>query len=528
MSYSIQIAEDGQKTILGTHIMVNSGLFMQAYGMEGHYYDIVLNPYYHDEKPALKIFFKVNDKLISAEDAINTYELGGNIFLFDSNDIVPLCIIYDNGIIRTDESMSPYDMFGNIISILSFTDNGSNYSTRKIIISDEEEYYELLNCVKEIFSDYINSQSLLFEPFKQRVVSTSNYLEMMENFVNIYGLKSLFQNTKNIAKVEADWSLFNGLDCSYFHQILLSSEYDRYQNYLRFYPGDAFLERLSEFPKYFKERVYTYPTSFINTTDECNMYSQEIKQNLDTFLDLLNVDANDRATFFWLTYIGLYQASVKIFAEEFTSKFGCCFDDINSLSVEEIIYTSLNCKDFDQDYDYNITLLTYYLMKTQRTKDNYNIFNAERELRPIINIISQKIQMNRNKKIMLEKLMGDNNTVERISLDDIDLMTGEEFELFVSDYFKKQGYRTEITKASGDQGIDVIAEKGSIRIGIQVKCYSGNVGNAAVQEAVAGKAFYKLDKVMVITNSHFTSSAVELAQVNNVILWDRTILKEKL
>lgn len=117
---------------------------------------------------------------------------------------------------------------------------------------------------------------------------------------------------------------------------------------------------------------------------------------------------------------------------------------------------------------------------------------------------------------------------DHITIDDIDLMSGLEFEQYISDYFHQKGYHTEITKGSGDQGIDVIAEKGSTRIGIQVKCYSGNVGNAAVQEAVAGKAFYKLDKVMVITNSYFTSSAVELAQANNVILWDRSILKEKL
>jgi HJR/Mrr/RecB family endonuclease len=33
---------------------------------------------------------------------------------------------------------------------------------------------------------------------------------------------------------------------------------------------------------------------------------------------------------------------------------------------------------------------------------------------------------------------------------------------------------------------------------------------------------------MVITNSTFRKSAVELAAVNNVILWDRQVLIEKL
>lgn len=33
---------------------------------------------------------------------------------------------------------------------------------------------------------------------------------------------------------------------------------------------------------------------------------------------------------------------------------------------------------------------------------------------------------------------------------------------------------------------------------------------------------------MVITNSSFTKSAIELAKVNDVILWDRNILTDKL
>ncbi|MCL2772029.1 MAG: restriction endonuclease [Oscillospiraceae bacterium] len=107
-------------------------------------------------------------------------------------------------------------------------------------------------------------------------------------------------------------------------------------------------------------------------------------------------------------------------------------------------------------------------------------------------------------------------------------MNGRDFERFIANLFEKMGYKTKLTKASGDQGIDVIAESSDERIGIQAKCYSSKVGNSAIQEVVAGKAFYKLDKVMVITNNRFTSSAIDLARANNVILWDRNNLKDKL
>jgi HJR/Mrr/RecB family endonuclease len=117
---------------------------------------------------------------------------------------------------------------------------------------------------------------------------------------------------------------------------------------------------------------------------------------------------------------------------------------------------------------------------------------------------------------------------QNYTIDDIDLMTGAEFEDLVAKIFTKLGFHVTITKTSGDQGIDVLAEKGVQRIGIQAKCYGSSVGNSAIQEAVAGKAFYNLNRVMVITNNVFTPSAVALAQANNVVLWDRTILADKL
>ena len=114
------------------------------------------------------------------------------------------------------------------------------------------------------------------------------------------------------------------------------------------------------------------------------------------------------------------------------------------------------------------------------------------------------------------------------TIDDIDLMNGTEFEELIAKLFKKMGYDVEVTKASGDQGIDVLATKNGFKYGIQAKCYSSQVGNSAIQEAVAGKAFYSLSKVIVVTNNFFTKSAIKLAEANNVILWDRNILTNKL
>jgi HJR/Mrr/RecB family endonuclease len=104
-------------------------------------------------------------------------------------------------------------------------------------------------------------------------------------------------------------------------------------------------------------------------------------------------------------------------------------------------------------------------------------------------------------------------------------MCGHDFESFMKDVYSILGYKVEETKKSGDQGIDLIIKKHFKRIGVQLKRYSRPVGNSAVQEAVAGKKFYKLDKVCVLTNTSFTKSAIELAKANKVELIDREDLK---
>lgn len=116
----------------------------------------------------------------------------------------------------------------------------------------------------------------------------------------------------------------------------------------------------------------------------------------------------------------------------------------------------------------------------------------------------------------------------KVTIQEVDAMNPASFEKLVEVLFSKMGYEAQTTKLSGDQGVDVIAEKKGKRAVIQAKCYSYPVSNTAVQEVVAGKGYYNADEAYVITNNIFTRSAKELANANNVVLWDRTELIEKL
>lgn len=126
------------------------------------------------------------------------------------------------------------------------------------------------------------------------------------------------------------------------------------------------------------------------------------------------------------------------------------------------------------------------------------------------------------------KIIRKNKTHERYltsGMQDVDHMTGEEFEYFLCTYFKELGYKAKTTPMVNDYGADVIASKDGEKIVIQAKRYKENVGIKAVQEVIGAREYYKADKAIVITSSYFTPNAKNLAQSGNVELWDRTKLK---
>ncbi|MCA9950159.1 MAG: restriction endonuclease [Anaerolineales bacterium] len=108
----------------------------------------------------------------------------------------------------------------------------------------------------------------------------------------------------------------------------------------------------------------------------------------------------------------------------------------------------------------------------------------------------------------------------------IDSMDGYQFESFLVQLFTYLGYDVEETKKAGDQGADLFVSKFGTKTVIQAKNYKDNVGNAAIQQALSAKAFYDCNEAMVVTNSYFTHSAIELANKTSVKLVDRSELEK--
>ena len=124
-----------------------------------------------------------------------------------------------------------------------------------------------------------------------------------------------------------------------------------------------------------------------------------------------------------------------------------------------------------------------------------------------------------------EQRLGTPPQEQRIGIGDFTELNGYEFEDYLKRMFELLGYTAVQTPTTGDQGADLILSKEDEKIVVQAKKYEGKVSNNAVQEIAAAKNHYDADKAMVVTNSSFTKSAMELALSNDVELWDGTKLR---
>ena len=119
--------------------------------------------------------------------------------------------------------------------------------------------------------------------------------------------------------------------------------------------------------------------------------------------------------------------------------------------------------------------------------------------------------------------------LEGASINSIDKMSGEEFEDYLALLYKKNGFEVRMTPKTCDFGADLLLKdpKTGLKICIQAKRYRGLVGEEAVQQTLSGREYYKCDKAMIITNSHYTDAAKKLAKSCDIAMIDRFKLGTK-
>ena len=109
--------------------------------------------------------------------------------------------------------------------------------------------------------------------------------------------------------------------------------------------------------------------------------------------------------------------------------------------------------------------------------------------------------------------------IRALQIANIDCMTGIQFEAYLQRLLAARGFDVQMTKATGDLGVDLIAHFRRTSIAIQVKRSNRRISRRAISDAVAGMQHYRCKRAMVITNSYFTPGAILLAKSTNCARW---------
>ena len=316
------------------------------------------------------------------------------------------------------------------------------------------------------------------------------------------------------------------------------------ENYLDMLPSNLFLDRDNyiAFEHLISYNNY-YTCQFVDSdSDDRDRIINKLKEDTGLFNNINTIIDNDYKRFVKVAgkYLDIpeeYHSSIvwtlikraipQYFSQLWAKEYGVHLNEEENQDLNQCVDSYCRCGDIPTKNIAPVGLYTYNLMSKKIFPGEINS-NFVKSNSFLIDKIFEKLE--ELELELFEKKLSKKQTQisTSYSINDVDLMDGHEFERFISLLFTKMGYMTEVTRGSGDQGLDVIAEKNGVKIGIQAKCYSNKVTNKAVQEISAALSHYNCSKGMVITNNYFTDSAVELAGSNNIILWDRDLLKKKI
>lgn len=414
--------------------------------------------------------------------------------------------------------------------------NCNKESPKKKIIEiekKEKKLRELKNKeAKKKIEEEENKKKKLIKKFKRDPLIVKFYekyyfLTLSLSYNKLYGLKYFYKRVHYHEK--------HSFNKKHYDYIEAEKEMINFVNYLKSYNLSGFLKSfnydinkidyyISEEIKYINgtyiESPYFYskstldqdPNTIFLVDDLLNHFRNEYKDKLYNFLKIILTKYGDLQTKL------LFGSLNKITKDYLKNKI---YELCSQLKTKEKIFNHIieNEESFIKEkyrYWYGEYMKLYLKYLHENKFVNYNSLEL---------LKSEIIKF--NESIKLKEFENDlvNPNIIEYSIEDIDLMSGFEFESFLAKLFKNMGYKVKETKLSGDQGADLILEKNKNLIVVQAKCYSGKVNNKAVQEVVASIKYYKAKEGIIVTNSEYTKSAIDLADSNDIRLIDRQKLK---
>ncbi|MCG4437306.1 restriction endonuclease, partial [Erysipelothrix rhusiopathiae] len=96
-----------------------------------------------------------------------------------------------------------------------------------------------------------------------------------------------------------------------------------------------------------------------------------------------------------------------------------------------------------------------------------------------------------------------------------------EFEDFIIDLVTKLDYEiVEKVPQVNNQSVDFIATKDKVKFAFQCKFHNAPINYGTVKEIIYGVKFFDSHVGVIVTNNSFRKPARELADSNNIVLWD--------
>ena len=170
----------------------------------------------------------------------------------------------------------------------------------------------------------------------------------------------------------------------------------------------------------------------------------------------------------------------------------------------------------------------------------YKIYSYLKELHQK-DLKIEKEKLEKQKQMRLERLakeelirqQQERDYFQRINrLEDIQKIDPIQFEKLISALFKKMGYDVLLTKASRDEGIDLIISKNGKKSVVQCKRYSGTVGQPIARDLYGSMVHNRAEDAYLITTGVFSLPAqtwvsgkpIHLVDGKMLVEWIETIL----
>lgn len=156
------------------------------------------------------------------------------------------------------------------------------------------------------------------------------------------------------------------------------------------------------------------------------------------------------------------------------------------------------------------------------TKKPYDLIHAVKNLRKKGNTIPLCKEEKKKRSILLNKKKNliQNNNIQKLVDHFSKNPTG--FEKLCSEIFINLGYQATLTPPTNDGGYDILLQKKGVTTIVECKCYSieHKIGRPSVQKLVGANSIVSADKMIFITTSNFSESAITYAQKANVELYN--------